>query len=238
MLLIRSLAVLPAILLISAYTPHKVIKSSSPVVNTVAAFSNSYSKNSLYTTWNLKQAGVNENAFAMAVKGFDYLKAQNQIHNNILTIVDFSKPSSQKRMFVIDMDNGNVLFTSIAAHGQNSGLKYATSFSNEADSHKSSLGFYITLQPYNGDNGYSLKLKGCESGINDNAYRRAIVLHGAAYANESFITTHGYAGRSYGCPAVPQKDNKKIIDTIKEGSCLFIYHPDKKYVTQSKILNK
>lgn len=238
---IRSLAVLPAILLISAFAPDKTANGNSTYATITKAFSaetGSINSNHLFTEWNLKNYNLPEKAFTQAVKGFEYLKQKNLICNNILSIVDFSKASSQKRLFIIDMNSGKMLFHTIVAHGQNSGLKYAAAFSNDADSHKSSLGFYITLQTYNGDNGYSLKLKGCEKGINDNAYDRAIVLHGAAYADDSFVSSHGYAGRSYGCPAVPATKSKKIIDTIKDGSCLFIYHPNKKYVTQSKILNK
>jgi L,D-transpeptidase catalytic domain len=139
-------------------------------------------------------------------------------------------------LFVLDMNTGKVLFKTFVAHGKNSGLEYATNFSNEEESYKTSLGFFITCNTYNGSNGYSLKLKGCEKGINDKAAERAIVMHGAPYANEDFLDSNGYLGRSFGCPAVPEKMNKKIIDIIKNGSCLFLYHPTKKYINASKIL--
>jgi len=191
-----------------------------------------------YAAWNLNAAGIAEQAFKEAIKGYNYLLGKKLLNNpNVLTIVDYSKPSSQKRLYVLDMNDGKILFNTLVAHGRNSGLEYATNFSNSGESHKSSLGFFITLNTYNGDNGYSLKLKGCEKGINDKALKRAIVMHGAEYADESFLNSNGFLGRSYGCPAVPEKMSKQIIDVIKDGSCMFLYHPTKKYCKASKILN-
>lgn len=192
----------------------------------------------LFTAWNLAASGLSLAAFEMAQQGFTRLDAKHVLpKNNLLTIIDYSMPSSQKRLFVLDMVSGVVLFNSLVAHGRKSGHNYATEFSNNPASNKTSLGFYITLNTYNGGNGYSLKLKGCESGINDKAYRRAIVLHGADYVSEKFIQKNGCLGRSYGCPAVPQALNKKIIDIIKDGTCMFLYHSSKKYSNTSKILN-
>lgn len=191
-----------------------------------------------YAEWNLTAAGLAKQVFEDAVKGYNYLLEKKLLKNTqILTIVDYSKPSSQKRLFVIDMNNGQVLFNTLVAHGRNSGYDYATDFSNKESSHKTSLGFFVTLNTYNGGNGYSLKLQGCEKGINDKALERAIVVHGADYVTERFAQNNGYLGRSHGCPAVPEKISKKIIDVIKNGSCLFLYHPTKKYTTVSKILN-
>lgn len=192
----------------------------------------------LYREWDLESSGLSLAAFEMAHKGFSLLEAGNRLHNaNLLTIIDYSMPSSQKRLFVLEMVTGKIIFNSLVAHGRNSGYNYATAFSNRSESHQSSLGFFITLNSYVGENGYSLKLQGCESGINDKAYRRAIVLHGADYVSESFIQRNGYLGRSHGCPAVPVSLSKKIIDVIKGGSCMFLYYPSKKYIQRSKILN-
>ncbi|NOT91884.1 MAG: murein L,D-transpeptidase catalytic domain family protein [Ferruginibacter sp.] len=191
-----------------------------------------------YSEWNLTSAGLSKEAFTDAVKGYNYLQSKQLLNNTgVLTIVDYSKPSSQKRLYVLDMNSGKVLFNTLVAHGRNSGLEYATNFSNKEESHQTSLGFFVTQNTYNGGNGYSLKLKGCEKGINDKATERAIVMHGAQYADERFLQNNGYLGRSYGCPAVPEKINKKIIDAIKNGSCMFLYHPTKRYTTVSKILN-
>ena len=131
------------------------------------------------------------------------------------------------------MKNHKLLFSSLVAHGKNSGDKYATSFSNRNGSYMSSLGFYLTQETYQGSNGYSLRLNGLEEGINDNARQRAIVVHGASYANPSVIKS-GRLGRSFGCPALPQALARPIIDTIKGGSVMFIYAPI--YITQSEIL--
>lgn len=192
----------------------------------------------LYRAWNLAEIGLSEDAFIKAQKGYAVLESENLLKNDkLLTIIDYSKPSSQKRLFVLDMETGKILFNSLVAHGRRSGCDYATEFSNKAESHKSSLGFYITLDTYVGSNGYSLKLKGCEKGINDKAYNRAIVMHGADYVSERFISENGYLGRSYGCPAVPVSLSAKIIDVIKGGTCMFLYYPSKKYISQSKILN-
>jgi len=191
-----------------------------------------------YTTWNLNAAGLSQDAFDEALKGYNYLQEKKLLgKTDVLTIIDYSKPSSQKRLFVVDMNNGQILFNTLVAHGRNSGLEYANDFSNAEESHKTSLGFFITGNTYRGGNGYSLKLQGCEKGINDKALQRAIVMHGAEYADERFLQHNGYLGRSYGCPAVPEKINQQIIDAIKNGSCMFLYHPTKKYSSVSKILN-
>ena len=191
-----------------------------------------------FLRWNLKSSGLSYDAFEQALKGYHYFLHSKMLQkSNLLTIIDYSKPSSQKRLYVLDMNSGNILFNTWVAHGRNSGYNYATEFSNDEESHKTSLGFYITQNTYTGINGYSLKLKGCEKGINDKATERAIVFHGAEYVSESFIREHGYLGRSYGCPAIPLMISKKIIDKIKNGTCMFLYHPTKKYIVRSKILN-
>jgi hypothetical protein len=143
---------------------------------------------SVYDSLHLGSIGLTQQAFEYAYKGFNYLKDAGKIENDgILSIVDFSKPSSQKRLFVIDLTNAKVLFNTYVAHGMNSGKAFARRFSNSMNSLQSSLGFYETENTYNGKNGYSLHLVGLEKGINDNAYRREIVMHGADYVNEGMI---------------------------------------------------
>lgn len=193
---------------------------------------------SVYDSLHLDLAGLNRTAFEYAKKGFLKLKAQGKVINDsILSIVDFSQPSSNKRLYVLDLKNYRILFNTFVAHGRNSGREWANSFSNSPRSYKSSLGFYITGEPYDGKKGYSLKLEGLESGFNDKAYGRAIVVHGANYVSQSFISTQGFIGRSEGCPAVPVTDAEPIIDCIKDGSCLFIYSPDPYYSHHSPLLN-
>ena len=143
----------------------------------------------------------------------------------------------QKSLYVLDMKNKKLLYTSVVSHGKNSGGNYATSFSNKNGSYKSSLGFYLTENTYQGRNGYSLVLNGLEKGINDQAKQRAIVMHGAAYANPNITASAGRLGRSLGCPALPQALAKPIIDTIKKGSVLFIYANNKDYLANSTFLS-
>ena len=177
---------------------------------------------------------VNYAAFEQAWEGYARIEDKKK---EILTLIDFSKPSTEERLYVIDMKRKELLFVSHVSHGQNSGANYATDFSNRMGSHQSSLGFYLTENTYAGRNGYSLVLDGLEAGINDQAKARAVVIHGAAYANPSVIPSMGRLGRSHGCPALPEALNRPIIDAIKGGSVLFIYADHKDYLVQSEILN-
>ena len=191
-----------------------------------------------YEDWQLANQHISKELFSYAVKGYQYLAFKNILHNkDIVTIADLSKPSNQKRLYVINIKTGEVLFNTLVAHGKNSGKEYAKKFSNSESSFESSLGFYTTTDTYFGKHGYSLRLNGCEKGFNDRANKRAIVMHGAEYVSESYIEQNGFLGRSHGCPAIPVELSKKIIDVIKNGSCLFVYSPSKKYLTHSAILN-
>lgn len=163
--------------------------------------------------------------FDSALKGFNKLKNKKEIENTLLTIIDFSFSSNKKRLWVIDLAKNTVLYHSLVAHGKNSGEEFATEFSNKQDSYKSSLGFYLTGELYEGKHGKSLKLDGIEEGINDNARNRAIVIHGADYVSQNFINNNGRLGRSLGCPALPVELNSEIIEKIKNKSLIFIYHP-------------
>ena len=148
------------------------------------------------------------------------------------------RKSSAKRLFIIDMQKMEIVVNTLVAHGRNSGVLFAKNFSNKNNSYQSSLGFYITGEIYKGKHGMSLQLTGIETGINDKAKQRAIVMHGADYVNEGLIHSQGYIGRSQGCPAVPEKLHKPIINKIKNGTCLFIYSPNKNYLIHSRILKE
>lgn len=192
---------------------------------------------SIYDSLHLDLAGINRRVFETAQKGYEKIREQGLLLNDsIISIIDFSLPSSAKRLFILDIKNYQLLFQTYVAHGRNSGKEYAKSFSNKPTSHKSSPGFYLTGSTYYGDHGYSLKLEGLEKGINDNAEKRAVVIHPAAYVSESLISSQGYIGRSLGCPAVSPKESQAIINMIKEGTCLFIYSPDKNYLVRSQLL--
>jgi len=192
-----------------------------------------------YEQWGLCGFGLHQEAFRYAMIGYSKLKEQGKLlRSEYLTIIDFSQPSSLPRLFLLNVETGKILYKSLVAHGRNSGRMLAQSFSNKESSLESSPGFYVTDETYIGKNGYSLRLKGCEKGFNDNAYRRGIVMHGADYVSENFIKTNGFLGRSHGCPAVPTGLNKKIIDVIKGGSCMFIYFPNEKYLCGSPLLEE
>lgn len=180
---------------------------------------------------------VSEDAMKYALSGYAQLSNEGKIaKKDIITIVDFSKPSTEERLFVINLKTKQVIAKSLCAHGRNSGEIWAEKFSNNSESYQSSLGFYICNETYDGKNGYSLKLDGQEPGINDNARDRGVVIHGADYVSKQFIAGNGKLGRSQGCPALPLEKNEKIISLLKCGSCLFIYHPNKYYRTHSPIL--
>ena len=177
---------------------------------------------------------VNYNAFEQAIAGYNKISTRRK---NIITIIDFSKPSTEERLYVIDIKKKELLFSSYVSHGKKSGENYATSFSNVKGSNQSSLGFYVTESTYQGRNGYSLLLDGLEKGINDKARERAIVIHGADYANPDVIASSGRLGRSQGCPALPRELTKPIIDTIKDGSLLYIYADRDDYLFKSSLLS-
>ena len=186
----------------------------------------------------LDTKGLSINALEYALKGFNYLQQKGLLLNkNILSICDFSQSSKNKRLYVIDIENKKLVLNTYVAHGKNSGSEYANSFSNNPNSLKSSLGFYITGGTYMGGHGLSLKIKGLEKGFNDKADGRNIIVHGSEYVGDNFVAYNSFCGRSYGCPAVPSQESPLVINTIKNGSCLFIFHPTQKYLKQSRILN-
>jgi hypothetical protein len=191
-----------------------------------------------YCSANLQQYGLSEEAFAYAWKGYqDLLVKKSILRSEYLTICDMSQSSAKKRLYVIDMNENKLIINTYVAHGRNSGREYASSFSNSPASLQSSLGFYITQSTYIGGHGLSLRINGLEPGINDKALERTIVIHGAAYVDEARAKRGIFMGRSFGCPAVPVNESAKIITTIKNGTCLFIYHPSRNYLLKSKILN-
>jgi hypothetical protein len=181
--------------------------------------------------------GLNREAFLMALKGYQQLLKLGRLRNtHVLTIIDYTLSSLRKRLYVVDVRNGKVLYNTYVAHGMNSGKEYARNFSNALQSRKSSLGFYVTMNSYDGKNGLALRLNGVEKGINDNANRRSIVLHGASYVNEGYGRQQGFMGRSEGCPAVPRKETAPIVRSIAGGSAVFVYYPSPQYLVKSKLL--
>lgn len=167
-----------------------------------------------------------------------YLNAEKQGYTNkqVMTVIDYSLPSTEKRLWVFDLRRGRTLFNTWVSHGKNSGGINATSFSNNSGSLKSSIGVFVTANTYNGKNGYSLRIRGLERGVNDSAYQRAVVIHGAPYTSADNIRKYGLIGRSWGCPAVSAELAKPIINTIKDDSLIFAYYPDRHWLSSSRFL--
>ncbi len=177
---------------------------------------------------------ISSRALDMALSGYNALKEQGKVsRDGILTVIDFNRPSVDQRLFVIDVKRGQLLYSGLVAHGKGSGDIYPRSFSNVPGSHQSSLGFYTTGDTYDGKNGYSLRLQGLEQGVNDKAESRSIVIHGADYVSYDFIKKNGRLGRSEGCPAISFDSFQQVIDLIKGGSCLFIYHGGREHADKS-----
>lgn len=193
----------------------------------------------IFSMINLAGTGLTRDVFNMAIKGLKKLETNHKLKNpDIVTIADYSQSSNKKRLYVIDLKNYKLLFNTYVAHGKNTGDEFANSFSNVVGSLKSSLGFFITENPIVGSHtGFALMIKGIEEGFNDNARKREIIIHSADYVTENFIKKHGRLGRSLGCPVLPPDLNKPIIETIKDGTCLFIYNPNDSYICKSSLLN-
>ena len=175
---------------------------------------------------NFANQRLNPQALEQGLKAYRWAVAQGKVHNkNTLTIVDFTLPSDKRRLWVINPNTRQVLLNIHTAQGKNSGLKYATRFSNAPGSDESSLGAYVTSTVYDGKHGESERLIGLEKGLNSNALSRAVVIHAANYVTPSFIKARGYAGRSWGCFAVNPAKSKELIHLVKGGSVLFAYAP-------------
>ena len=214
------------------------ITTSEENITAVAEPSAEEKINILYEKFSAVNAEMpSQVSFTYALTGYNKLEKEEKIKNKLLTIVDFSLPSTEKRMWILDMENNNILYHTFVSHGQNTGGNMATKFSNTPNSLQSSLGFYVTAETYYGKNGLSLFIDGMESEFNSKARERYVVIHGADYAKEDSIKRLGRLGRSYGCPAVPSEIAKDLINKIKGGSALFIYHPSQDYIAKSTYLN-
>lgn len=189
--------------------------------------------------WNVVDRGaIDPTVFELALGAAACaVKSGAIIDPSTLTVIDYSRPSTARRLWVFDMHTQALLYEELVAHGKNSGDNMATRFSNELDSHQSSLGLYLTEDTYVGKNGYSLRLRGLDDGFNDRASERAIVMHGAPYVNDDVARTMGRLGRSWGCPALREGVARVIIDRVKETGLLFAYYPDAAWLKSSKYLN-
>lgn len=239
LMIYRILPILTIVLLsFSSYESAKKVfmVADSKIIAFNTSNSSEFRCKSIYETLDSNSFSLPKfDVFLAAFHGYEEIQKQGRLQNNLLTIIDFSLPSTEERLWVIDMSCQRIVLKSLVAHGKNSGLAYATDFSNENESFKSSLGFYLTGEEYNGKHGVSLRLDGLEYGINHKARERAVVLHGANYVNEKQALKQGYIGRSLGCPAVPIAVHLQLIQLIKNKSCLFIYHPSHKNLQTTKL---
>ncbi|MUP44281.1 murein L,D-transpeptidase catalytic domain family protein [Gramella sp. BOM4] len=191
----------------------------------------------LYEDFSLNNVSVPKiSVFEKAIAGYTKLDEAGKVSNPLLTIVDFDLSSTEKRMWILNMETKEVIFNTFVAHGKNTGLEFADNFSNTMNSNQSSLGFYVTGETYYGKNGLSLFIDGMEKKFNSNARKRYVVIHGADYAEPEFINKYGRLGRSLGCPAVPNKIAKKLINKIKGESVVYIHKNDSNYLNSSKFL--
>jgi hypothetical protein len=187
----------------------------------------------LYSYMNLKETGMKFEVFDKALTGYYNMKHNNQVSSKpVITIIDFTKSSNEKRLWVVDVEKKEVLFNTYVSHGRNSGQEFAEQFSNDDKSYMSSIGFYVTDKTYYGKHGLSLKLEGLDQGFNTNARDRCIVMHGAEYATEKFIEQAGRLGRSLGCPAIPMEQHEDIIKTVMGGTAIYAHAANDAYTSQ------
>lgn len=192
----------------------------------------------LYTSCGLAQYNLPFKTFKLGMVGYLNLDSQHKLmKKNVLSIVDYDKPSTKKRFYVIDLKTKSLKHHTIMAHGKKTGWDMAENFSNTPESHKSSLGFYKAAETYSGKYGYSLRLDGFEKGFNCQARERAIVMHGADYVSQNFIKKHGRLGRSWGCLSLTRQDSKPVIDKVRDGSCIYVHKNQSSYLLKSKLLN-
>jgi hypothetical protein len=192
------------------------------------------SSDNLVSTLVRQAPGLRSSVLRLALDAEQNAAQQGLVtRKNLLTVIDYSLPSTQPRLFVFDLVARRLLFRELVAHGKGSGGNLADFFSNEPGSLATSIGLFVTADTYFGGNGYSLRLRGLEEGINDMAWNRMIVLHGAAYVSRAAIAALGRLGRSWGCPAVRTEIAQKIIDTIRGGSAVFAYYPDRTWLKTS-----
>ena len=192
----------------------------------------------LYQAVGLRKLNLEFKVFRHAMIGYLGLRQEGRLSDKkLLSIIDFTQTSCDKRFYTIDLENHEVLFNSLVSHGRNTGQNEATTFSNRPGSNSSSLGFYVTAETYTGSKGYSLRLDGMDTGYNDNMRRRAVVMHSAPYVNDTWIKTYGRIGRSQGCPALPNEITKEVIDTIKDRTVIFAYYEDDDYLKASNYLD-
>ncbi len=211
-----------------------------PTASTAAASHSATNNSAAFSAADFEstsRGSIEDNVLDLALNAASCAVRSGKVNNpRTLTVIDYSRPSSEKRMWVYDLKTRNLLYEELVAHGQGSGGNVPNAFSNEPDTHRTSLGLFATDTTYVGKNGYSLRLDGLDAGINDRARERAIVIHGAPYVSADFVKANGRLGRSWGCPAIRAELAREMIDRIKGDGLVFAYYPDKGWLQSSKFL--
>jgi hypothetical protein len=220
---------------VTAATPRQIVANPPGGIPNIAAVGAA----GLTEAWRARAGDIDAAVFALGLQATHCAVQLGDlpVRPRTLTIIDYSKPSTTERLWVFDLTTRAMLYRELVAHGRGSGENMATNFSNEADSHRSSLGLFMTDDAYVGKNGYSLRLNGLEPGVNDHARDRAIVMHGAPYVNETLAFQQGRLGRRWGCPALRDSIARNVIDQVKGGGAVFAYYPDPHWLRTSKYLN-
>ncbi len=230
------LLIIFAILNISGWGPFLFLSNSTSSVDNDAVGSKTWieKKTRIITS---QADNIDPSVLKIGLTAYAKARSEGLDNKQLLTIVDYSKPSTERRLWVLDLKNEKVLFNTLVAHGKNSGGTSPTSFSNDPSSLQSSVGVFKTVDPYVGHDGYSLRIQGLERGINDNAYRRNIVFHGAWYVSPEVAKQRNTIGRSWGCMAVGEDVIKPLINTIKNDTLVVAYYPDHHWLNSSSFLN-
>lgn len=213
-----------------------VILATNVTSSSSSFASSSYDVNSEVKYLGQKAPQLDKHVLKLALSAYHKASSRGAVKKPVLTVIDYSMPSSKQRMWVFDVNHDKLLYNTYVAHGQNSGMNIPSHFSNISSSKQTSLGTFVTRDTYIGSNGYSLNLQGLEKGFNDNAYNRRVVIHGAWYVEPDYIRKAGRAGRSWGCPSIAKTLAKPVINTIKGGSVVFAYYPDRNYLSHSSYL--
>ncbi len=203
----------------------------------LAAFSAAAGERAALETLTRAAPALDQSVLELALRATSCAERRGLLTDpSTLTVIDYSRPSTETRLFVLDLARGTILQQELVAHGRNSGENLATQFSNQVGSYQSSLGLFVTLERYVGRHGRSLRLEGLEAGVNDRAFERAIVMHGASYVTKDYVALQGRIGRSWGCPAVRREAVDALIDRIHGGSAVFAYYPDPAWLASSSFL--
>ena len=201
------------------------------------AFAENAKPHTLYSSLARSAPELNPAVLKSALSAMQCAVNNGQERSERLAVIDYSQPSTARRLWIFDLRQKKLVLRDLVAHGQKSGENFATQFSNSEGSHQSSLGLFRTQESYQGTHGYSLRMDGLEPGFNDQARDRAIVIHAADYVSPLWSKREGRIGRSQGCPAVRPQVARQVVDKLKDGQFMFSWYPDQRWLKSSAYLN-